>query len=399
MRISALLVFALALILPAAACADQGPFADSPSGERGILSVSRDPVEDTAQRYLNAFVDGDYGEMWSLLTDEARSRWPDQQAYTDFLARKYGGGSRSYTTGTRDEAADGLSASLPVSLAAGEPQAAYGGPPLRLERRDGSWLVAEAGPLGPQGSIAGAPTPLQSELGVPVLTYHHVAPQEPADRQRILDTVTVDAFAAQLDWLAASGYRSITLSELFNAFYYGLPLPAKPIILVFDDGYADVYVHAFPLLRQRGMGATVAMISGAIDAPEYLTWAQIREMAAAGVEFSSHSATHPSLASLTPQAARAELADSKRTLEEGLGRPVQFFVYPYGEPFTSGSPDSQRTIMDLLAQEGYLGALKTSSGPPYISLQKAGAPYELNRIPVSGRESLRRFIASVGGTP
>ncbi len=398
MRIAALLALAPALILLAAAC-EQGPFADHSSGQRGILGVSSDPVEEASQQFLDAFVEGDYGEMWSLLTDEARSRWPDEQAFTDFLSRKYGTQAKSYATGTPEEAADGLSASLAVSLAAGEPAAAYGGPPLRLERRDGSWLVAEAGPLGPQGSVAGAPLPLEGELSVPILIYHHFAPQEPADRQEVLDTVTVDAFAAQLDWLAASGYRSITMAELFNAFYYGLPLPPKPIILMFDDGYADAYVHALPLLRQQGMGATVAMISGAIDAPGYLSWGEIKEMAAAGVDFISHSVTHPSLASLTPQAARAELGDSKRTLEEGLGRPVQFFVYPYGEPFTSGSADSQRAIVELLAQEGYVGALKTSSGPPYISLQKAGAPYELNRIPVSGRESLSRFIASIGGTP
>lgn len=396
MRIVALLALAIGLALLATACSsDQGPGAQP----QGILGASRDPVEDAAQRFLAGFVDADHGEMWELLTAEAQSRWPDEQTFADFLARKYSPEARSYQTGTVETATDTSSASVAVSLEAGEPPATYGGPSLRLEQRDGVWLVAEAGPLGPQGSIAGAPAPLLSELSVPILIYHHVAPQEPADPQKIFDTVTTDAFAAQLDWLTQSGYGSITLAELFNAFYYGLPLPAKPAILVFDDGYDDAYLQAFPLLRGHGMGATVAMISGAIDAPGYLSWAQIKEMAAAGVDFVSHSVTHPSLASLTPQAARAELADSKLALEEGLGRPVQFFVYPYGEPFVSGSADSQRTVVELLSREGYVGALKTSSGPPYISVQKAGAPFELNRVPVSGRESLRRFIASIGGAP
>jgi len=395
----ALLALGMAVAFLATACADPEPSASRPPGPRGILGVSRDPAEQAARRFLDAFADDDYGEMWALLTVEAQSRWPAEQAFADFLTRKFGSASRGYETGAPEPAANRSSVSLAVSLQAGEPPVTYGGPPLRLVRSDGSWLVAEAGPLGPQGSIAGVPAPVQGERGVPILAYHHVAPQEPADPQRILDTVTIDAFAAQLDWLAQSGYRTITLAELFNAFYYGLPLPDRPVILVFDDGYEDAYVQAFPLLRQRGMGATVAMISGAIDAPGYLTWAQIKEMAAAGIDFVSHTVSHPSLASLTPQSARAELADSRRALEEGLGRPVQFFVYPYGEPFTRGSADTQRMIVELLAQEGYVGALKTSSGPPYISLQKAGAPYELNRIPVSGRESLRRFIASIGGTP
>jgi len=122
-------------------------------------------------------------------------------------------------------------------------------------------------------------------------------------------------------------------------------------------------------------------------------------MSAAGIEFVSHTVSHGNLAAASRDEARSELADSRRALEEKLALPVQFFVYPYGEPFTSGSPEAREMVLALLRESGYAGALTTSSGPPYISLQEADAPYQLDRIPVSGGESVARFAASIEANP
>jgi peptidoglycan/xylan/chitin deacetylase (PgdA/CDA1 family) len=233
---------------------------------------------------------------------------------------------------------------------------------------------------------------------VPILIYHHIAPELPSVGNPN-DTVTTDAFAAQLRWLADTGHATISVAELYNAFYYNLPLPPKPVILVFDDSYADMYDRGFPLLRELGFGATVAAITGAMDHPDYLTWNQAEEMSAAGIEFVSHTVSHADLAAASQDDARRELIDSRRSLEDNLGRSAQFFVYPFGEPFTSGSAEARQTILALLRETGYAGALTTSSGPPYISLQHADQPYLLNRIPVSGGESVERFAASIQPTP
>ena len=358
---------------------------DDQSGEAG----------ETASRFLDAFVDRDFDALWGMLVPDAQSRWVNKEALGGFLGRKFGSGDISYELGEPRSLDQAGSVSVPVTLDLGDSAGRIAGPPVVLMVQGGSFAVSDAGPLGPRGPLFGSPTAVRPELDVPILIYHHFAPDLPTDPQQASISVTTSDFSDQLEWLAENGYTSITVAELYNAFYYDLPLPAKPVILVADDGYAEVYQLAFPLLKQHGFGATIATITGAVDHPIYLTWDQIKEMADSGVEFVSHSVTHGNLAAMTRDDLQKELGDSRRTLEEKLGRPVQFFVYPYGEPFVNGSDAARQLVLDVLRETGYLGALTTSSGPPYISVQRADAPYQLHRIPVSGGEALPRFVAAL----
>ena len=363
--------------------------------------ISDDEAEDAlgvAEAFLAAAAEDKYGEMWAMLSAEARSQWTAEEAFTAFLDRKFGAIKLDFDLGRLEPQADGSLARFPISLRVAGGDARLAGPALTLVRSNESWAVSDPGPFGRYGPVVGSPAPLRPEIVVPILIYHHVAPQLPGGPERF-NTVTTEAFARQLQWLADTGHLSISLAELFNAFYYDLPLPSKPVILVFDDGYADFYELAFPLLRDRGFRATVAAITGSMDQSGYLTWGQAREMSAAGIEFASHTVSHGNLAAASRDDARSELADSRRAIEERLGLPVQFFVYPYGEPFTSGSPEAREMVLALLRETGYTGALTTSSGPPYISLQRADALYQLHRIPVSGGESIQRFAASIEPSP
>ena len=370
----------------------------TPSPEGTVSPLSEAELRDatrTAARFLDAFVDGDTESFWGMLLPETRARWAGEQALGGFLERKFGPRRLLYELGEPARLTGAGSIAVPVTIDFEDSAHRLTGPPLLLAPHEDSLAVADAGPLGPSGPIIGTPSPVRAEIDAPVLIYHHFAPQLPADHKQALDTVTIAAFADQLSWLAQNGYTTIAVAEIFNAFYYDLPLPARPVVLVFDDGYADVYQHAFPLLRERGFGATVAAITGAMGQPGYLTWEQAEEMSAFGVEFVSHTASHANLAAATRDQARAELADSRRVLEERLRRPAQFFVYPYGEPFTSESDEARQMVLDLLRETGYAGALLTASGPPYVSIQKADAPYQLHRIPVSGGETVERFAASI----
>jgi len=330
-----------------------------------------------------------------MLSSEARVRWGSKETFGGFLERKFGWGDVSYELG--DPQASSLSGGIavPVTLDLGESAGRISGPPLVLVPQGEAFAVSDAGLLGARGPLFGSPTAVRSELDVPILIYHHMGPDLPADPVQSSISVTTSAFDDQLAWLTANGYASITVAELYNAFYYDLPLPAKPVILIFDDGYSEVYQLAFPLLKQHGFGATIATITGAVDHTNYLTWDQIKEMSSSGIEFVSHSVTHGNLAAMSRDEVRKELGDSRQALEDKLARPVQFFVYPYGEPFVTGSDDARRLVLDVLRETGYLGALTTSSGPPYISVQRADAPYQLHRIPVSGGEALPRFVAAL----
>jgi peptidoglycan/xylan/chitin deacetylase (PgdA/CDA1 family) len=329
-----------------------------------------------------------------MLAAETQARWQSKEALQSFLQRKFSSRDISYELGEQRSLNGGLIA-VPVTLDLGDSPGRLVGPPLVLGPKDDSFVVSDAGPLGPRGPLLGSPAAVRPEVDVPILIYHHFAPDLPSDPEQASISVTTTAFGDQLQWLADNSYTSITIGELYNAFYYDLPLPAKPVILVIDDGFAEIYQLAFPLLKQHAFGATIATITGAVDRPNYLTWDQVKEMSDTGLEFVSHSVTHGNLAAMSREDLQKELGDSRQALEENLGRPMQFFVYPYGEPFVNGSDAARQLVLDVLRETGYLGALTTSSGPPYISIQRADAPYQLHRIPVSGGEALPRFVAAL----
>ena len=104
-------------------------------------------------------------------------------------------------------------------------------------------------------------------------------------------------FESHLKYLKENGYHAITLDELLDFLTTGKPLPEKPVILTFDDGYADNYTNAFPLLQKYGMIGHFFIITDFVNEKraEYMTWPQIEEMSAAGQRFGSHSRDHPDL--------------------------------------------------------------------------------------------------------
>lgn len=234
-------------------------------------------------------------------------------------------------------------------------------------------------------------------LGVPILMYHHVAPAAaPGDIYPGL-TVTDADFAAQLACLRSQGYHTIDLRQLFGALYAHKALPARPIVLTFDDGYLDNYTHALPILRQAKDRAEFNIITGfvgrSLGVNTYMTWPQIKAMAAAGMEIESHTINHPDLGILPEDKVRYELRDSRAALQREMGVPVQFFTYPDGQPFKSGTAEARALLLKLLPVYGYVGALL--DGPLTTSRQDARAPYQLERIRVSGGEGLGDFAASL----
>ena len=234
-------------------------------------------------------------------------------------------------------------------------------------------------------------------LSVPILMYHHVAPAAaPGDIYPGL-TVTDADFAAQLAYLRSQGYHTIDLRQLFGALYAHKALPARPILLTFDDGYADNYTHALPILRRVKDRAEFNIITGfvgrTLGVNTYMTWPQIKAMAAEGMEIESHTINHPDLGILPEDKVRYELRDSRTALQRELGAPVQFFAYPDGQPFKSGTAEARALLLKLLPAYGYVGALL--DGPLTTSRQDARAPYQLERIRVSGGEGLGDFAASL----
>jgi peptidoglycan/xylan/chitin deacetylase (PgdA/CDA1 family) len=173
-----------------------------------------------------------------------------------------------------------------------------------------------------------------------ILTYHSVS--EGDSPLKISPTL----FAQQMEWLTASEnvINVTTLSDLADQWGHLDRLAPRSVILTFDDGYADFYTHAAPVLQKHKLPAIVFLPTAFVGRTNawsgqpawvkeepLMNWQRIKELAEAGIEFGSHTVNHPDLTSLPPAETERELAESKREIEQRTGRRVAHFCYPYGK--------------------------------------------------------------------
>ena len=204
--------------------------------------------------------------------------------------------------------------------------------------------------------------------GIPVLNYHQIN-----DMDENMLTVSSEEFETQMAWLSENGYHAVTATELIDALEGKGTLPERPVLITFDDGYADNYQCAFPILKKYNMKAIIFLISEYVSLyPNYLTWEQLAEMQASGIEFGSHTVDHNVLTDLSPNSINHELADSKRILENRLGRPVKFLAYPCGY--------TNEYIKKRVHTEGYRAAFTVNLG----NVRPNDDLYALNRVPIFG---------------
>ena len=203
----------------------------------------------------------------------------------------------------------------------------------------------------PSPTSTPGPTPdgVVRTLTVPILMYHYASQPPPdADVYRRDLSVSPVQFESHLKYLADNGYRTITLDDLLYALAHGRELPARPVILTFDDGYADNYTNAFPLLEKYDMMAHFFVISDFVnqERPGYMTWPQIEEMAAAGQRFGSHSRDHPSLAGQERRLPGVAGVGRQRSACRAPGRAAALDQLP-GRPSTMRRPSSFTSRPDI----------------------------------------------------
>ncbi len=238
--------------------------------------------------------------------------------------------------------------------------------------------------------------PASTSVEAPIMMYHHVSNVIPTDVLGMSLTVKNTLFQQQLAYLKQHNYHTITFNQLFDALYFGGPLPVHPIILTFDDGYKDVFTFAYPLLKEYGFTGTFNIISGYVQSPGYLSWGDIRGMLIGGMQIASHTVHHYSLGPLVayaPAEAQYELQHSKATLQQQLGITIQQFCYPSGSPFRGGTLAEQVAIEAMLSADGYVGAT-TDPGQTGV-YQSSISPFALLRIRVDGRSNLQTFEYSL----
>ncbi|MGH2541153.1 MAG: polysaccharide deacetylase family protein [Ardenticatenaceae bacterium] len=216
---------------------------------------------------------------------------------------------------------------------------------------------------------------VERTLKVPILMYHYVSVPPPGSNDYRHDlSVGPDVFRAQLITLREQGYTSITLSQLLYALQQGTPLPEKPVVLTFDDGYRDNYDHAFPIMKQEGFVGTFFVVTELVEQRNagYMTWEQIVEMKESGMEIGSHTRDHPILTGSSIERIWRELVESRAILQERLGQEINGFAYPFGR-FDDG-------VVHLTHLAGYSVAVTTKQGVTHTT----GNVMSLRRIRVHG---------------
>ena len=175
---------------------------------------------------------------------------------------------------------------------------------------------------------------------LPALLYHHVGPDRPAAMRGL--TVSPERFEKHIRRLAQRGYQGISPADWLRWRRGGEGLPAKPVLITFDDGYEDLVEYAFPVLRRYGFSAAVYIVTrqlGGTNAWDegrgwgtlrLMTAGQIQHWAAHGIEFGGHSRTHADLTNLSAAKLADEVAGSAADVEQLLGSRAVSFAYPYG---------------------------------------------------------------------
>lgn len=243
-------------------------------------------------------------------------------------------------------------------------------------------------------TVAPAPEPTPTfgpppdQVEVPILMYHYVGELSPdADYLRRDLTVGAEAFEAQLQFLRDAGYHTITLADLYLHLTEGRPLPARPIILTFDDGYRDAYTVVFPLLQRYGFTGSFFVLATPAhhESPDYLTWAMVAEMADAGMEMQGHGRDHVDLRGRSYAFLVYQILGIREAVEYHTGQPVRFFCYP------SGGYDED--VIAVLQSAGYWGAVSTQHG----RVHTRDSLFALSRVRIRGSDALETFINKVEG--
>ena len=178
-----------------------------------------------------------------------------------------------------------------------------------------------------------------------VIMYHDIK-TEPLN---YFDVIVKD-FCAQLDWLKANDYETLSIEDLISYIRNGETFPEKSVIITFDDGYNGIYNYAFPELKKRNMKAVFFITASVIDKVDgsypHVTVKELQEIASdRNFSIGSHTLTHPNLTKMTHNEKIHELAESKRILEQLTGREVISMAYP------EGNYDKQ--VIESVKESGY----------------------------------------------
>jgi peptidoglycan/xylan/chitin deacetylase (PgdA/CDA1 family) len=251
-----------------------------------------------------------------------------------------------------------------------------------------------------------------NEISIPILTYHSL------DSSRSVISTAPEKFRRQMKNLSDASFNVIKLRDLVKRIQENRELPAKSVVITFDDGFQSVYDLALPVLRDYGYSATVFLVTSfcgknnrwngqpdSIPSFDLLTWDQVSRMREQQMEFGVHTATHPDLTKLAGSRISEEIVDARRIVQEQTGEHEIAFAYPYGKKSSEASDlvgsnfyAACSTQMDFATSDSDVHFLPRIDMYYFSNndlFSKIGTP-SFDRF-VGLRKSLRRFKKMISG--
>jgi peptidoglycan/xylan/chitin deacetylase (PgdA/CDA1 family) len=229
--------------------------------------------------------------------------------------------------------------------------------------------------------------------GLRVLMYHRVG--APPSRAQ----VTPEALDGQIGWLLDHGYTPVSLSQVLAHRERGAPLPARPVLLTFDDGTLDHHAALLPILRRRGVPVALFVVGSFLGREleydgrptRFLDADQLRELSAAGAEIGIHTFTHRDLCALSPGEVEEEMARSLGALATAGVPALPVLAYPFGA-YPRGPGPAQEAFFEALRRGGVRLAFRIGNRVNPLPL---AAPYEVQRTSVRGTDRPWEFPVKV----
>lgn len=236
-----------------------------------------------------------------------------------------------------------------------------------------------------------------SQPHLPVLMYHSVSDDpETGVRPYYRIATGPKIFREHLGILKAAGYECVDLTTGLAALKTSSP--QKLAVITFDDGYRDFYTNAFPALQEHHFTATMFLPTAFIGneprpfkSRDCMTWNEVKELHRAGIQFGSHTVSHPKLVELDWPHIKSELRDSKMEIENQLGAPCDTFAYPFAFPETR--KDFVSHLSDALVESGYACCATTRVG----RVQSGDDVMQLKRLPANSCDDAAFFAAKLDG--
>jgi peptidoglycan/xylan/chitin deacetylase (PgdA/CDA1 family) len=370
-----------------------------PTGTSAAASISQ-TVTALAQQFADQTTSGAFSAQWDELEPQTQALWPSQGARTAMLQAKFSGATiSSISLGPPTENVTWYDPESPTVSVPGTWRF-----PVRVSFTDpdslnppgvaalfsmtqisvdydtvlGTALVVGEGPASMDAPVIVPASVTSRQVDVPLFMYHLVENQEPPEsayggntygwKIDVGLTTLTSQFQSEMAYAHSIGATSISLQHLADALLYGLPLPPHSFVITFDDGRLSQWTNAAPILREYGFTAVffpcTALIGGVYGPQQYMTAAQLRQLASTGFSFGDHTLKdNAALWAADATTAKLEvLTDQSKTTLESLigGQPIQFIAYsgPWPGSTQFSYTQQEAPLFATLHSFGYVGGLQ-----------------------------------------